>query len=43
MSLIGDTTQKPEPILIADVFDRVSKLGSVHNAEPCAGLCQNMS
>lgn len=26
--------QKPEPILIAEIFDRVSRLGSVHNAEP---------
>ncbi len=27
--------QQPEPGLIAEIFDQVSRLGSVHNAEPC--------
>ncbi len=27
--------QKPEPILLAQIFDQVSRLGSVHNAQPC--------
>lgn len=35
--------QKPEPILIAEIFDRVSRLGSVHNAEPYAEPCINTS
>lgn len=36
---VGETLkllpQKPEPILIAEIFDQISRLGSVHNAEPC--------
>jgi len=27
--------QSPEPVLIAEIFDQVSRLGRVHNAEPC--------
>jgi len=27
--------QSPEPVLIAEIFDQVSRLGCVHNAEPC--------
>ena len=27
--------QQPAPGLIAEIFDQVSRLGSVHNAEPC--------
>lgn len=27
--------QKPEPILMAQIFDYISKLGSVHNTVPC--------
>lgn len=27
--------QKPEPILLARILDRISRLGSVHNAQPC--------
>ena len=27
--------EPPEPGLIAQIFDQVSRLGSVHNAEPC--------
>ena len=26
--------QKPEPIVIAQIFDHMARLGSVHNAEP---------
>ena len=26
--------QKPEPIVMAQIFDHIARLGSVHNAEP---------
>lgn len=35
--------QKPEAILIAEIFDQVSRLGSVHNAEPYAEPSLNTS
>jgi hypothetical protein len=34
---------QPEPILIAEIFDQVSRLGSVHNAEPYAEPSPNTS
>jgi hypothetical protein len=30
--------QKPEPIVIAQLFDHFAKLGSVHNAEPTRNM-----
>jgi putative transposase len=30
--------QKPEPIVIAQMFDHLAQLGSVHNAEPTLNM-----
>jgi len=30
--------QSPEPALIAEIFDQVSRLGRVHNAEPALNM-----
>ncbi len=27
--------QKPDPILLGTIFDRISRLGRVHNPQPC--------
>lgn len=30
--------QKPEPVLMAQIFDLIARLGSVHNTEPCLNM-----